>query len=132
MTEQVAQQSHLFSYSLSHLGIFGSQRAPRVIWMGIDEPTGSLVATHKRLQRELLSRDFEVDSRPFSPHLTLARVKHPLSLSEQQQLQLLLSKEQANRFASKSYVAHSLHVVKSELARTGARYTMLRQCMFAS
>ena len=128
--EVVAQQNHPFSYSLSHLGIFGSQRSPRVIWMGIDEPTGALTAVHRALQRELLGRGFEVDTRPFSPHLTLARVKSPLNADAQQQLQRLLSKEQANRFTSKLYIAHSLHVVKSELLRSGAHYTVLRECKF--
>jgi len=127
-TEEVAQQIHPFSYSLSRLGVFGSQRSPRVIWMGIEEPTGALNMTHRTLQRELVKRGLEVDSRPFSPHLTLARVKVPLKADEQQQLQYLLAKEQQDRFASKLYVAHSLHVVKSELLKTGARYTVLREC----
>ena len=126
--ETVAQRHHPFSYSLSHLGVFGSQRAPRVIWMGIDEPTGALIAVHRALQQELIQHGFEVDSRPFSPHLTLARVKSPLKTDEQQQLQRLLSKEQAN--ASKQYTAHALHVVKSELLRSGAHYTVLHEYKF--
>lgn len=129
--EIAAQQSRLFSYRLSHLGVFGSQRSPRVIWMGIDEPTGALTSVHRALQQTLVARGFEIDTRPFSPHLTLARVKSSLKAEEQQQLQLLLSKEQANRFASKRYTAHALHVVKSELLRSGAQYTVLRECRFS-
>lgn len=130
-SEKVAQQSRSFSYSLAHIGVFGSQHSPRVIWMGIDEPTGALTTVHRALQRELIARGFEVDSRPFSPHLTLARVKSPLKAEEQQQLQRLLSKEQANKFTSKLYAAHALHVVKSELFQSSAQYTVLRECRFA-
>lgn len=129
-TEVAAQQSHSFSYRLTHLGVFGSQRSPRVIWMGIDEPTGALIQLHRSLQQALLARGFEVDSRPFSPHLTLARVKSPLSIPEHQQIQRLLAKEQEKRFVSPPYMARSLHVVKSELSRAGARYTVLRKCAF--
>jgi 2'-5' RNA ligase len=129
-TEAIAQQNRPFSYSLSRLGVFGSQRSPRVIWMGIDEPTGALNLTHRALQGELVKRGFEVDTRPFSPHLTLARVKSPLKADEQQHLQRLLTKEQEARFTSKLYIAHSLHVVKSELLKTGAHYTVLREYPF--
>src|SRR5437016_4553330 len=45
-TEQAAQRVRVFDYSLSRIGIFGNSRSPRVIWMGIDESTGTL----KRLQ----------------------------------------------------------------------------------
>ena len=128
--EIAAQQNHSFSYSLSHLGIFGSQRSPRVIWMGIDEPTGALITVHRALQQQLITQGFEVDTRPFSPHLTLARVKSPLKAEEQQQLQRLLSKEQASRFASKPYTAHALHIVKSELLKSGPHYTVLREYPF--
>ena len=128
--EVVAKESYPFSYSLSRIGVFGSPRSPRVIWMGVDEPAGALIAVHHALQQELLARGFEVDTRPFSPHLTLARVKAPLKAEEQQQLQRLLSKEQTNRFSSKPYEAHALHVVKSELLRSGAHYSVLRECPF--
>src|SRR5947209_16007633 len=38
-----------FGYHLSHLGVFGSPRQPRVIWIGIDEPTGRLLQLHQAL-----------------------------------------------------------------------------------
>ena len=127
---QAVQEVRPFQYRLTHFGIFGSPRSPRVIWMGIEEPAGALTALHRALQKELLSRGFQIDTRPFSPHLTLARVKHPLSTHEQQQLQRILSKEQANTFASSFYTAYALDVMKSELSSTGARYTLLRKYVF--
>ena len=118
-----------FEYRLKGLGIFGSTPQPRVIWMGIeDQPSAHLHGSpleqlHRALNRELERRNFEVDKRPFSPHLTLARVKHPLSPEEQQSLQRLLHKKQA---PSPLYPVNSLNVMKSELSRAGAKYTMMR------
>jgi len=127
-TEMVAQQAQSFSYRLSRLGTFGSPRYPRVIWMGVEEPSGSLVSMHRMLNQQLLQRGFEVDTRPFSPHLTLARLKSPLSPHEQQQLQSLLASKSHSLVPVDSYAAHHLNVMKSELLRTGARYSCLRSC----
>lgn len=126
--ETAAQQAPPFSYRFSQIGSFGSSRQPRVIWLGIDEPTGALQQLHRILNRELTRRNFEVDQRPFSPHLTLARLKAPLPPDEQQQLQALLNNEHSKIKPSSSYPVQAVSVMKSELLRTGALYTCLREC----
>jgi len=70
-TEMASRQVQPFSYRLSCLGIFGSSRHPRVIWMGIEESSGSLTSIHRLLNQHLQRYGFEVDTRPFSPHLSL-------------------------------------------------------------
>ena len=118
-----------FAYRLTAPGVFGSP--PRVIWMGIeDSPLAQLDGSplqrlHHLLNSELQRRDFETDKRPFSPHLTLARVKHPLTPAEQQSLQRLLY----NRWDASAptyYKATSLNLMKSELSRAGAKYTTIQ------
>lgn len=125
--EVAAQQVSPFEYSLSGLGIFGSPRQPRVIWMGVEEPSGKLVQLHRALNRELRQRRFEVEKRPFSPHLTLSRVKAPLKPDEQQRLQGLLANQQKLPSSPLHKVRH-LSVMKSELLRSGAKYTCLQDC----
>ena len=128
-TEMAAQQARTFSYRLSHLGTFGSPRYPRVIWMGIEEFSGSLVSVHRILNQQLLQRGFEVETRPFSPHLTLTRLRFPLSPQEQRQLQSLLADKPHSLASTGSYAAHHLDVMKSELQRMGACYTCLQSCL---
>ena len=123
--DAAAQQITPFEFRLKELGMFGSQRQPRVIWMGIEESSGNLFRLHGVLNRELELRGFEVDSRPFSPHLTLARIKQPLNADEQQTLQRLLASKESAPSSSRQY-AHDLSVMKSELSRSGARYTCLQ------
>jgi len=122
---QAARTVSPFTYHLSHLGTFGSQRQPRVICVGIDVLTGQLAKLHRMLNQELPQRGFEIDTRPFSPHLTLARIKTPLTLEEQQRLQNLLANKRLIP-SSAIYEVHGISVMKSELLRAGAKYTCLR------
>jgi RNA 2',3'-cyclic 3'-phosphodiesterase len=124
-TMHAAQQCTSFSYQLSHLGIFGPPRQPRVIWIGIAEPSGMLQHVHQVLNAQLLQRGFEIETRPFSPHFTLARVKAPLSIEEQGRLRDLLAGTQRGISTTQRFLAEHLVVVKSELLQTGARYTVL-------
>ncbi len=130
-TQAAAHDFPTFDYRLTAPGIFGSPQQPRVIWMGIaDQPVAQLHGSplqrlHHTLNRELQRRNFETENRPFSPHLTLARVKHPLTPAEQQSLQRLLHSKQ-DIASSTLYKANSLNVMKSELSRAGAKYTVLQ------
>jgi 2'-5' RNA ligase len=123
-----ARQVQPFTYSLTRLDIFGSPRQPRVVWMGIEESSGSLARLHSILQQELARSGFETDTRPFSPHLTLARVKAPLPPDDQQRLQELLAGKQSGIVSPQSYTVPYVNVMKSELLRSGAQYTCLRAC----
>ncbi len=135
-TQVAARQAVPFKYCLKGLGIFGSPHQPRVIWMGIEDlPSGQIYGSplqqlHRVLTKELELHGFEVEKRPFSPHLTLARNKRSLSLDEQQHLQRLLHSKQAGE-SSPIYGVKHLCVMKSELYRTGAKYTCLRECSFS-
>ncbi len=132
---EAAQQAIPFAYRLKGLGVFGSSLQPRVIWMGVEEqPSGQVEGSplqllHRALNKELEQRGFELEKRPFSPHLTLARIKQALSPYELQSLQRLLHSKQA-AVSSPLYHVNHLSVMKSVLSRAGAKYTCLRECTF--
>jgi 2'-5' RNA ligase len=125
--EKAAHQVPLFSYHLSRLGTFGAPQQPRVVWMGIEEPAGLLIRVHRVLNHELRERRFEVEKRPFAPHFTLARIKSPLSSDDLQRLQALLAGTQTGLLDNTEYPAQRVAVMKSELLRGGAHYTVLRE-----
>ena len=132
-TQAATRDFPAFEYRLTTPGVFGSSLQPRVIWMGIeDQPLGQLSGSplqqlHRALNRELQRRNFEIEKRPFSPHLTLARLKQPLSPDEQQALRRLLLTNQATADPTLYRVNH-LNVMKSELSRAGAKYSVLQAC----
>ena len=129
--EEAAQKAIPFEYRIKGLGTFGSQQQPRVIWIGVEElPSGKIQGSplhyiHGLLSKALELRGFELEKRPFSPHLTLARIKQSLSLDARQRLQRLLHSGLAAK-SSAIFPARSLCVMKSELSRSGAKYTLLK------
>lgn len=123
---QVAAHSvHPFKYRLTKPGIFGSPRQPRVLWVGIEEESGALQRLYRSVTHELKARGFETEKRPFSPHLTLARGKVPLSTDELAALQRVLIERMPHIDPTERYPVTCLQVMKSELQRTGAIYTCL-------
>ncbi|HQR45184.1 MAG TPA: RNA 2',3'-cyclic phosphodiesterase [Thermoanaerobaculia bacterium] len=74
---RAAADSSLFSLELSGLGTFPPLRPPRVLWAGCGYGSEDLLALSSSVEREFTLEGFLPESRPFSPHLTLARVKDP-------------------------------------------------------
>jgi 2'-5' RNA ligase len=60
------------------LGFFPNPRAPRVFWCGIEAPGLDRLAADT--DRATAALGVESENRPFSPHLTLARIKERLDL----------------------------------------------------
>jgi 2'-5' RNA ligase len=63
-----------FSLEISGLGMYPNNTNPRVIWLGVTggEP---LIAMHNMLDQKLASLGIQREGRPFSPHLTIARLR---------------------------------------------------------
>lgn len=64
-----------FAITFAGLGAFPSPAAPRVVWVGVTAGAERLTALADSLAVALRRRQFSLDPRPFSPHLTLARAR---------------------------------------------------------
>ena len=62
-------------FEIAGAGFFGSPSSPKVLWVGLNEPTGRLTALQKACQTSLAALGFPPEGRPFKPHLTLGRVR---------------------------------------------------------
>lgn len=113
-----------FDLAVDGLGVFGPRRAPRVLWAGVTGATDRLLAVQRQLADELAARGFPPEERAYSPHLTLARLKRPLTSDELARLEQFLL---APVVDGAPIPVDSLDVMKSELARAGARYACLRR-----
>jgi 2'-5' RNA ligase len=74
VTEAVADCEPL-ELEIRGLGAFPNARRPRTIWLGVAAGCEELAAVQKRAQKALKKLGFKPESRAFSPHLTLGRVR---------------------------------------------------------
>jgi len=63
--------------SVREIGAFPNFRRARVVWIGVEQER-RLELLHHDLELACESVGFEVEGRPFRPHITLARVRSPL------------------------------------------------------
>jgi len=63
-----------FSATANLLGVFPTQRDPKVLWIGIDN-LQLLLPAYLRMGELLLQNGFNFNNKPLTPHLTLARIK---------------------------------------------------------
>lgn len=109
-TDEAAMASRPFTLCLDgRLGSFGG----RVLWAGI-EPSEEAAAVAARLGVALGSRRFQLEDRPFAPHLTVARV--PRTSRVRGRL------EHGWQGPTSCWEADGLTVMRSRPSRSGATY----------
>jgi 2'-5' RNA ligase len=79
--EAAAAEAGSVATRMTALGAFPTARRARVLWAGIDDDAGGLGRLAAVLN-ERLRREFPVESRAYSPHLTVARSAPPSRLPD--------------------------------------------------
>jgi 2'-5' RNA ligase len=75
-SELAAIHVHGFRLHFSLPGCFPNPSRPKVLWIGT-EPEPQLLRLAAQVRKVLLSCGIPLEERPFSPHITLARLKFP-------------------------------------------------------
>jgi 2'-5' RNA ligase len=79
LTEELACiQPPEFQLRFNGTGCFHDRRRPRVLWLGL-EPEPRLEHLAARVRESVIACGVPQEERPFSPHITLARLKVPAS-----------------------------------------------------
>ena len=68
-----------FDIEIRDLGWFPNERSPRVLWAGVHSGEGLRELAHAT-EEAVAQLGIPRESRDFSPHLTLARIKNPVPL----------------------------------------------------
>jgi 2'-5' RNA ligase len=111
-----------FDAQINGLGVFPDLRYPRVVWVGITEGADQLKNVFSRLEPRFRSLGFIPDSKGFSPHLTIARVK---SGKNKTQLAEFVTKNASYDFGSVK--AECLRLKRSDLTPRGPIYSTLME-----
>lgn len=111
-----------FKVKISGVGAFPNPRRPSVIWAGIDEGVQELKQIFRQMESGLKELGFKPEPRGFSPHLTIARVRHGFNRRMLTPKLLELSNIEFGEFQ-----AESLRLKKSVLAPKGPVYSTLHE-----
>ncbi|MGA7843312.1 MAG: RNA 2',3'-cyclic phosphodiesterase [Dehalococcoidales bacterium] len=122
MEESVAGVSP-FKLEVGKLGAFPAVARPQVIWVGVSGDMEKLAQLQKNLEQNTEQLRFKRESRPFSPHLTLGRVREGARVKEIQRIGKLLNE---TPFTAKHNIeAHEINLLKSQLTQAGAIHTII-------
>lgn len=110
-----------FDLSLAGTGCFPSGARPKVLWTGVVGDLEALERLQRRVGRELAAEGFELDSKPFRPHLTIGRVKEDRGPAIGGAVRELA----AAALSGAPFRIVEAVVMRSDLSPAGARYTPL-------
>ena len=118
-----AQGVAAFELSLGTPGAFPNLRAPRVICLRLGGDTDSLSALQRGIERSVAPLGFPPEKRPFSPHLTLGRVRDRASPNDRRFLGETVSSLDVE--TSLSFDVESVSLMRSTLTPERAIYDRL-------
>lgn len=115
--ERAATTVSPFELTFSNCGSFPPHGRPSVLWIGAQ--ASGLHALHAAIEEELAAVGFPHESRPFHPHLTIARLRHALGARQLAELHKSLG------FAPIAFDVSEVVVFNSELLKHGSKHTAI-------
>ena len=109
-----------FSLQLSGLGAFPGLARPRVFWAGLDDPESVTPRLASRVDETLDPLGFQREKRPFTPHLTLGRVRSNKNCGD-----LIEAVRQSMDISGPTFIADHAVLFESILKPSGAEYSVI-------
>ena len=114
-----AADSRPFEIRLGGCGCFPPRGRVRIVHVAVDEPSGALQECRDGCEKVFAGIGFAPERRPFSPHLTIGRVREDRTDGRLRQAVEGITPEVVVQSVD------AIHVVQSVLTPTGAQYTNL-------
>lgn len=121
---RAAAASRPFRARFSGAGAFPDTRKPQVIWAGADEGGADFLRLARAVEEETEKIGFEPETRPFRPHVTLARAKTGADK------RLAGEAVEAAVFESSRWEVRALHLYRSRPGPGGSVYERLTEVPF--
>jgi 2'-5' RNA ligase len=112
----------------ARIGVFPGMRRPRVVWTGVDDRDGRLMALQRTIEAATAPFTDEPPQEAFTGHITLARCRD-INRTEASKLSALVDRMAGRSFGE--WTATSVDVMRSVTAPTGARYTTVAEIRLA-
>ena len=111
-----------FDIELRGLGAFPKLSHPRVVWVGIRKGAKDLIDVFEQLEPLLRGLGFNPDTKGFSPHLTISRVR-----TGRNKVRLAELIRELKDYEFGAIKAECLRLKKSDLTPKGPIYTTLKE-----
>lgn len=123
--ERVVSKVRSLSLAITGVKVVRRRRRPHMVWAIVADSDEQLLRLHGRTDR-LLGRDgFARETRSFSPHVTLARVREGISPLEERVLVEWASG--LREIKPLAFTVDKVDLMKSELKPRGAEYTLCKR-----
>ncbi|MHB0913428.1 MAG: RNA 2',3'-cyclic phosphodiesterase [Armatimonadota bacterium] len=110
-----------FRAALAGVGAFPKPSRPSVIWVGVSEGKAALAELAERVEAAMESLGFAREIRPFSPHVTVGRVRTSKNLERLREIIERMHGEAG------SFEVRQVAVMRSDLSRSGPTYTPIAE-----
>lgn len=110
-----------FQFEIGGTGVFPKPSRAQVLWIGVSDPSGKLLALQSELESEFAKDGFAKEDRAFKPHLTIARIRKPEGARRLADTHLKMS------FKPAEITVDELILFRSELSSKGSKYTAISQ-----
>jgi 2'-5' RNA ligase len=114
-----------FEVTVKGVGAFPSLSRARVLWAGIEDQGGRLLSLEQRLGRTLSDAGLQLEDRPFSPHLSLARTRRQPTGKERTELQGWMSRWRDQSFGR--LPVEDVLLMRSQLGSGPAKHTIVER-----
>ena len=121
--EEISHHYAPISVEIAGAGSFPNSRRPRVLWIGLDDPSGEISELAKQIDAGLHKFGFPKEKRSFSPHLTIGRVRTG-------EVTRVVESLHERPFPSHHMTFRACTLMRSELHPTGSIYTPLHISSF--
>jgi len=121
--EEATRELSPFQLKVTGLGVFPNLKRVQVAWVGIGGEVDKLGQLQQRIESSLASLGFTAETRRFTPHLTLARLRDRASADERQRFGQLIASTKFE--AVYTIKVDALNLMRSQLTREGAIYSRL-------
>jgi 2'-5' RNA ligase len=127
--EQVGANGAPLALHLAGAGCFPSAERPRVLWVGMAGDVERLAELQAQVQIAMAGLGFPREARPFTPHLTLARMR---DYAAPEELQRVGKAVRALAVPRIGFTAAEVALIRSDLLPSGAVYRVLASSRLGS
>ena len=121
--ERAARGMPPFQLGIGNPGVFPNLRRVQVVWVGLTGEVDKLKQLQQRIESGLASLGFAAESRKFTPHLTLARLRNQATPDERHRIGQLIADTEFE--AAHGIDVDAISLMSSQLTRKGAIYSRI-------